>query len=237
MFKWAVAEELVKPDQLVALTALAPLRYGAVNAAESPAREAVAKDFVEATRINGSFRQFCGCWPDELCFSHRGIRWEATTSSISRYWVYPRLGKWWVDVRLEVKGQAVHISLDHDSESRFNCPKCEREYGCYDHAPGRTWRHLNTCQFQTLVHSSVPRVRCEEHGVIQVKVPWAEPHGCFTILMERFVIDVLLACQTVKGACQLLNISWDQAWHVIDRAVKRGTLAEGSDSFPAPGGG
>ena len=55
--------------------------------------------------------------------------------------------------------------------------------------------------------------------------------------MERFVIDVLLACQTVKGACQLLNISWDQAWHVIDRAVKRGTLAEGSDSFPDPGGG
>ena len=42
--------------------------------------------------------------------------------------------------------------------------------------------------------------------------------------MERFVIDVLLACQTVKGACQLLNISWDQACYVMDRAVKRGTL-------------
>jgi hypothetical protein len=28
--------------------------------------------------------------------------------------------------------------------------------------------------------------------------------------MERFVIDVLLACQTVKVACQLLNISRDQ---------------------------
>jgi transposase len=42
--------------------------------------------------------------------------------------------------------------------------------------------------------------------------------------MERLVIDVLLACQTVTGACQLLNISWDQAWHVMDRAVKRGML-------------
>ena len=27
-----------------------------------------------------------------------------------------------VDVRLEVEGQAVHISLEHDSESRFRCP-------------------------------------------------------------------------------------------------------------------
>jgi transposase len=129
-----------------------------------------------------------------------------------------------VDVRLEVESQAVHIFLEHDSESSFRCPKCDREYGCYDHAPGRTWRHLNTCQFQTLVHASVPRVHCEEHGVVQVQVPWAEPHGRFTMLMERFVIDVLLACQTVTGACQLLNISWDQAWHVMDRAVKRGML-------------
>ncbi len=75
-----------------------------------------------------------------------------------------------------------------------------------------------------MVHASVPRVRCEEHGVVQVQVPWAEPHGRFTILIERFVIDVLLACQTVKGACQLLNISWDQAWHVMDRAVRPGML-------------
>ena len=101
-----------------------------------------------------------------------------------------------VDVRLEVEGQAVHISLEQDSESRFRCPKCDREYGYYDYAPGRTWRHLNICQFQTLVHARVPRVNCEEHGVVQVQVPWAEPHGRFTILMERFVIDVLLACQT-----------------------------------------
>jgi transposase len=40
--------------------------------------------------------------------------------------------------------------------------------------------------------------------------------------MERFVIDVLQACQTVKGACALVRISWDQAWHVLERAVARG---------------
>ena len=40
--------------------------------------------------------------------------------------------------------------------------------------------------------------------------------------MERFVIDVLHACQTVKGACTLGGINWDQAWHVLERAVARG---------------
>jgi len=58
--------------------------------------------------------------------------------------------------------------------------------------------------------------------VVQVKVPWAEPHGRFTLLMQRFVIDVLQACQTVKGACTPVGISWNQAWHVLERAVVRG---------------
>ena len=30
------------------------------------------------------------------------------------------------------------------------------------------------------------------------------------------------SCQTVKGACTLVGITWDQAWHVLERAVARG---------------
>lgn len=75
MFKWAVGQELVKPDQLVALTALAPLRYGAVNAPESPAREAVAKELVDATLPYLSptvatmvrVQMFTGMRPAEVC--------------------------------------------------------------------------------------------------------------------------------------------------------------------------
>jgi transposase len=126
------------------------------------------------------------------------------------------------DVKLDVESTEIHVHLEHADGCRWNCPHCSRELACYDHAPERQWRHLNTCQFHTLVHARVPRVECPEHGVVQVKVPWAEPHGRFTLLMERFVIDVLQACQTVKGACALVGISWDQAWHVLERAVARG---------------
>lgn len=58
--------------------------------------------------------------------------------------------------------------------------------------------------------------------MVQVAVPWAEEHGRFTLLMERMIIQALLACQTTKGACGLMRISWDQAWHVLERAVARG---------------
>jgi transposase len=42
------------------------------------------------------------------------------------------------------------------------------------------------------------------------------------LLFERFAIDVLLHCQTVKGACAILGLSWDQGWAILERAVDRG---------------
>ena len=96
------------------------------------------------------------------------------------------------------------------------------ELSCYDHSPERTWQHLDTCQLQTHLHARIPRVQCEEHGVVQVEMPCAEEYGRFTLLMERMIIQALRACQTTKGACELMRKSWDQAWHVMQRAAARG---------------
>jgi transposase len=84
------------------------------------------------------------------------------------------------------------------------------------------WRHLDTCQFQTHLHAAIPRVQCPTHGVKQVRVPWAEPRSRFTLLLERLVIDLILQCSTVKGACAIAGISWDEAWGIMQRAVVRG---------------
>jgi len=37
--------------------------------------------------------------------------------------------------------------------------------------------------------AEVPRVKCEEHGVPQLRVPWGEPGSRFTALFEALVID------------------------------------------------
>jgi transposase len=92
----------------------------------------------------------------------------------------------------------------------------------HDHAEERVWRHLDTCQYQTVLHARVPRVACPTHGVRQVRVPWAEPRSRFTLLLERLVIDLILQCSTVTGACRIAHIRWDEAWGVMRRAVARG---------------
>jgi transposase len=72
----------------------------------------------------------------------------------------------------------------------LRCPTCGREAPGYD-ARERRWRHLDTCQYRTMVIAEVPRVRCPEHGVLQVAVPWAEAGSRFTALFEALVIDWL----------------------------------------------
>jgi transposase len=61
--------------------------------------------------------------------------------------------------------------------------------------------------------------------VRQVRLPWAEPMSRFTLLFERLAIDVLTECH-VEAASWLLRVSWDEAWHLMQRAVARGLAAK-----------
>jgi len=91
-----------------------------------------------------------------------------------------------------------------------------------DHAPERVWRHLDTMQFETLLRARVPRARCPKHGVKTIAVPWAEPGSRFTLLFERFAIEVLHASRSLTQAKELLGLSWDALQRIMDRAVRRG---------------
>ena len=125
-------------------------------------------------------------------------------------------------VTLDTSGERVDLWAAHADETRWPCPECHEALPCYDHAEERVWRHLDTCQYQTFLHARVPRVACPTHGVRQVRVAWAEPRSRFTLLLERLIIDLILQCSTVTGACRIAGISWDEAWGVMDRAVGRG---------------
>jgi transposase len=126
------------------------------------------------------------------------------------------------DVELLLESGEIRVRISHPSQTKFCCPECQRELSCYDHGEERLWRHLDSCQFKTYLVAAPPRVQCPEHGVKTARVPWAEPGSRFTILFERFAIDLLQVTQTVKGAQEILRTNWDQTWNVVQRAVARG---------------
>ena len=108
----------------------------------------------------------------------------------------------------------------------FRCPECGGAASRHD-SRRRRWRHLPTCQYRTILTADVPRVRCAEHGVRTVGVPWSDPGSRFTALFEALVID-WLGEASISAVARLLDLSWDQVDGVMERAVKRGLERRGS---------
>jgi transposase len=76
--------------------------------------------------------------------------------------------------------------------------------------------------FETTHVARIPRGNCAEHGVTQMKVPWAQKHSRFTLAFEAFAIKVLQASRSVASARELLKLGWDSLHSIMESAVQRG---------------
>src|SRR6204780_1718110 len=129
---------------------------------------------------------------------------------------------WYVDsVELKLEAGEIHVGLKHHDKTDWPCPECGAASKLYDHQAERQWRHLDTCQYQTILHAEPPRSECQEHGVRVVKMPWAEPSSRFTALFEALAIEWLKAASQ-KAVADQLGLSWDEIHGIMERAVKRG---------------
>ena len=125
------------------------------------------------------------------------------------------------DVLLDSKAETITVRVALKPGATLACGQCGRQRCPIKDRRTRTWRHLDTCQFKTLIEAPLPRTDCPECGVKTVSPPWADKHARFTLLFERFAIDALLE-MSLTGVCRLLRISWDEADGIISRAVARG---------------
>lgn len=117
-------------------------------------------------------------------------------------------------VRIRVECMAGEVWGDPESNERAEIKDWEE----------RTWRHLDTCEFETVITAKVPRLLLKSGRTTTASVPWAEPRGRFTLSFEGHVIDLLTHCRTVRGAARMARITEDAADGVMRRAVKRGMM-------------
>jgi len=86
----------------------------------------------------------------------------------------------------------------------------------------RVWRHLDTCEYETIITANVPRLKLKSGRTVMVTVPWAEPGGRFSIRFEGHLIELLKNSKKVKAAALIGRVSEDQIDGVMARAVARG---------------
>jgi transposase len=126
------------------------------------------------------------------------------------------------EVAVDFEKLKVDVWVEWPPEGQVVCPECKKVGNIYDHREEWQWRHLDTMQFQTILHCRIPRVNCPEHGAKSIDVPWADKNSRFTALFERLSIDVLLGCQNQTKAKELLRLSWDEVHLIQEKAVQRG---------------
>jgi transposase len=128
----------------------------------------------------------------------------------------------WRVIRTEFEPEAAQLDLylAFDRGARFACPAKDCAHGeCPVHdAVEKTWRHLDFFQHKAFLHARLPRVRCPEHGVGQLSVPWARPGSGFTLLFEALVLSFAAAMPMAKVAAMTREHD-TRIWRVVEHHV------------------
>lgn len=86
----------------------------------------------------------------------------------------------------------------------------------------RTWRHLDTCQFETLITARVPSVKYADGRVEEVSVPWEDRYQRVTRLLAQAVIVWLQSCQNISEVAGIMRLDWHTVNAIMKAAVERG---------------
>lgn len=111
----------------------------------------------------------------------------------------------------------LELVIDFEAGSRFADPDSGQPCPVHD-TVSRTWQHLGFFQHRTTIRARVPRIKTPLGKVCNVTVPWARPHGGFTLLMEAFLLTMAKVLPVTEVSKQS-GVSQDRIWHLIRSRV------------------
>lgn len=130
------------------------------------------------------------------------------------------LPPWEVEtIRFSPEEKRLDIGLKFPRGSQFSCPVCGQSCGVHD-TEQRTWRHLNFFQHECHLTARQPRVKCQEHGVKTVEVPWARPGAGFTLLFEALVVVLAQNGMTPTAIGRLMGEHDTLIWRILKHYVE-----------------
>ena len=113
----------------------------------------------------------------------------------------------------------LHLQVEGERGARYCCPRCGALCPARDFTE-KGWRHLNFIQHHCYITAPVPRVKCPEHGVHLVEVPWARKGSAFTLLLEQVAL-ALVRQMLVLAAARLMAISDTRLWRIVQHYVRQ----------------
>lgn len=127
----------------------------------------------------------------------------------------------------------LHLTVGSDRGTKYACPVCGASCSAHDFQE-KIWRHLNFFQHHCYIHAAVPRVKCPEHGVKLVEVPWARKGSAFTLLFEQAALT-LAREMPVSAAARIIEINDHRLWRIIEHYVAKAVAGFDLSSVQAVG--
>ena len=108
----------------------------------------------------------------------------------------------------ETETNALVIKARPAKREQCRCGICHRRASGYDSGrETRRWRCLDVGAEMSYIESSLPRVRCKEHGVVSASVPWASHKSRFCKNFEETVAWKEKKKKRKTGT-ELMRIEW-----------------------------
>lgn len=117
------------------------------------------------------------------------------------------------------------IFIDFKPGSKFPCSICGSELCDVHDTIDKEWRHLDFFQYPSYIHARVPRVICDQCGVILIDVPWSRKMSFFTKLFETMVVFMAQDMQISKVA-KRVNEHDTRIWRIIKHYIKKARKSE-----------
>ena len=114
----------------------------------------------------------------------------------------------------------LHIHLDFERGSRFNCDMCSAD-GCkVSDTENKTWRHLNFFQYKCYLHLRTPYINCTDCGNHLFVPDWGRTRSGFTLLFEAFILT-LAREMPISAIAETVDEHDTRLWRIINAHVKK----------------
>ena len=129
------------------------------------------------------------------------------------------------DLNLDPISRNIDIWLDFERGSKFQCPKCGKSNcSAYD-TKEKVLRHTDFFDYATFLHCRVPRVKCSNCGILQIKIPWTRERSHFTLQMEATILKMAKEMPVIKVG-DFLGETDKKLWRVINHYVDQARSKE-----------
>jgi transposase len=96
---------------------------------------------------------------------------------------------WVLEAREDTRLGEVLLRVAPSKRASWACPICLKPAPVYDLRCDE-WRDIDDSELRTVVvRARVPRVKCGEHGIRKIQVPWARSRSPFTTSFEGWALE------------------------------------------------